>query len=92
MNTKPIPAIIVLLAAGISCVASILQQVNFAIFTKRLFFSVLVFFIIGFIIKIALDKCFPIKEVEEDTEEQETEGIEVEEVKSEEQYNDDNLE
>ncbi len=58
MNTKPIPIIITLAAAFISCVISILQRVEFSIFVTRLLFVVLIFLTMGTIIKIVLDYAF----------------------------------
>lgn len=58
MNTKPIPIIITLSAAFISCVVSIIQHVEFSVFVTRLLIVVLVFIIMGTIIKILLDYSF----------------------------------
>ncbi len=58
MNTKPIPIIITLAAAFISCVVSILQKVEFAVFVRRLFLVVVIFLFMGTIIKIILDYSF----------------------------------
>jgi len=58
MNTKPIPVIITLAAAFISCVVSILQRVEFAVFVRRLFLVVVIFLFMGTIIKIILDYSF----------------------------------
>ena len=58
MKTKPIPIIITLAAAFISCVISIIQRVDFSIFVGRLFVVVLVFLGMGTIIKMVLDYSF----------------------------------
>lgn len=58
MNTKPIPVIITLAAAFISCVISIYQHVEFGIFVKRLTLVVLIFLFMGTVIKILLDYSF----------------------------------
>ncbi|MCR4830664.1 MAG: hypothetical protein K5883_04345 [Pseudobutyrivibrio sp.] len=58
MNTKPVPIIITLTAAFISCVVSIIQHVEFSVFVTRLLVVVLVFIIMGTIIKIILDYSF----------------------------------
>ena len=58
MNTKPIPIIITLIAALISCIMSILQRVEFSVFVYRLFVVVLVFLVMGTIIKMVLDFSF----------------------------------
>ncbi len=58
INTKPVPIIITLAAAFISCVVSIFQRVDFSIFVRRLFIVVLVFMFMGTVIKIILDYSF----------------------------------
>lgn len=73
MNTKPIPIIITLLAAGITCLVSAIQRVPFAIYTKRLFVTVVCFALIGTVIKVILDRSFPV--MEEDQEEDENEPV-----------------
>ena len=40
MNTKPIPIIITLAAAFLSCVESIFQRVDFSVFVTRLLIDV----------------------------------------------------
>ncbi len=62
VNTKLVPAFIALLAASISCVTSILQRVDFSLFTKRLVISTLVFLLLGTIIKMLLDYSFKVME------------------------------
>ncbi|SCZ78436.1 hypothetical protein [Pseudobutyrivibrio xylanivorans] len=58
MNTKPIPIIITLAAAFISCVMSIIQRVEFSVFVTRLLVVVLIFLTLGTIIKMILDYAF----------------------------------
>ena len=58
MNTKPIPIIITLAAAFISCVISIFQRVDFSVFVSRLLVVVLIFMTMGTIIKMILDYAF----------------------------------
>ncbi len=58
MKTKPIPIIITLAAALISCVISIVERVEFSVFVYRLFFVVLIFLAMGTIIKMVLDYSF----------------------------------
>ena len=65
MNTKPIPIIITLAAAFISCVMSIFQRVDFSVFVYRLFMVVLIFLTMGTIIKMIIDYAF--KELEPPT-------------------------
>ena len=52
MKTKQIPIIITLLAAGITCLVSAIQDVSFSVYTKRLFIAVICFALIGTGIKI----------------------------------------
>jgi len=76
MDTKRIPAIIALIAAGVTCVVSIFQQVSFGTFTLRFLCSTIVFLFIGSVIKIVVDCSFKVIEEEnpeaEDSEEGET--------------------
>lgn len=73
MNTKPIPIIITLIAALVSCVASIIQHVSFTIFTTRLLGAVIIFGVIGSIVKVILDKSLNVMEEETDEENEESE-------------------
>lgn len=67
MNTKPVPIVIVLLAAAISSVFSLTQQADFSTFLFRLILSVVVFAIVGMIIKWLLDLVFNNKKQEDET-------------------------
>ena len=58
MNTKPIPVIITLAAALLSCVISIVQHVEFSVFVTRLLIVVLIFITMGTIVKMILDYSF----------------------------------
>ena len=58
MNTKPVPVIITLAAAFISCVISIMQRVEFSVFVSRLLIVVVIFLVMGTIIKMILDYSF----------------------------------
>lgn len=73
MNTKPIPIIITLIAALVSCVASIIQHVSFTIFTTRLLWVVIIFGVMGIIVKVILDKSLNVMEEETDEENEESE-------------------
>lgn len=70
INTKPVPIIITLAAAVISCVISIAQKVEFSEFVKRLAIVVAIFLVMGTIIKMILDYAFktlePITPIDED--------------------------
>ena len=59
MNTKPIPIIITLSAASVSCLISILQGVDFPTFLVRLLLTVLFFYLIGIVAGILLYNAFP---------------------------------
>ncbi len=72
VNTRTLPAIIVLSAALISCAFSLLQGVEFRVFVARLFFSVVIFGIIGLIVRVILDRYFFNRNSKE--EEEETDG------------------
>ena len=58
MNTKPIPIIITLAAAFISCVISIIQRVELSVFVSRLLIVVIIFLFMGTVIKMILDYAF----------------------------------
>ena len=79
MKTKPIPAIVMLSAGFVTCII--------AIYTKSLLLVLIVFYILGGIVKIILDKNFAqMKEEEEetaDTEENPEDSQETEEKTSE---------
>ena len=86
-KTKLIPPFTALLASLISCVVSIVQQVDFALFVKRLAIAAAVFLLIGYIVRIALWYVF--KPEPEESEEEDKEGSD-EDVTIEEPGNEDN--
>lgn len=65
MKTKPIPAIIMLVAGVIACAAGIIGQMELLDFTKMLLIVLVVFYIFGCVAKLIIDRNF--KEMEEDT-------------------------
>ena len=65
MKTKPIPAIIMLVAGVIACAAGIIGRMELLDFTKMLLIVLVVFYIFGCIAKLIIDRNF--KEMEEDT-------------------------
>lgn len=65
MKTKQIPVLITLIAGLITCIVSFLYQINTVSFVKALFLVVIVFFVLGSVVKIVLDKNFPLEENEE---------------------------
>lgn len=59
-NTKPLPIIICLFASGLMCVISILQGVDFGVFVKRFALVALIFYILGVIVRVVIDRTFKI--------------------------------
>lgn len=82
MKTKQIPAVIMLIAGLVTSIAAILSHMETVQFLKILVVVLVVFYILGCIAKVILDKNFR-EEVEEATEEAEEEET-VEEVQEEE--------
>lgn len=72
MNTKPIPILITLTAAFISCLASVIQGVTFAIFTRRFLLTVLCFAIIGIVVRVVVERSFKTMEQDEGQSEEES--------------------
>jgi len=58
MNTKPFPALTALLAGGIVCITSFMQHVDMVVFARRFIITVVIFLIIGLIVKFIIDKNF----------------------------------
>ena len=68
MKTKPIPAIVMLSAGFVTCIIAIYTHMELMAFTKSLLLVLIVFYILGGIVKIILDKNFAqMKEEEEET-------------------------
>ena len=86
MKTKPIPAIVMLSAGFVTCIIAIYTHMELMAFTSLLL-VLIVFYILGGIVKIILDKNFAqMKEEEEetaDTEENSEDSQETEEETSE---------
>ncbi|MBQ8519010.1 MAG: hypothetical protein IJ455_05380 [Agathobacter sp.] len=79
MKTKDIPAIVMLLAGGVYCLLGILYQIPLMDFLVQLLIVLLLFWIIGGIIRMILDKFMgeiedKAKEEEEEAEEKDAEG------------------
>lgn len=72
MKTKSIPAIIMLLAGAIACIAGIASHLDVAGFVKMLLIVLIVFYLLGCIVKIILDSNF--KEEEKETTDGESES------------------
>lgn len=58
MNTKPIPAIIMLTAGFVTCMVGIVEHFSFGTYVKTLFFVLIGFYLLGCIVKLVLDKGF----------------------------------
>ena len=58
MNTKPIPAIIMLAAGFMTCVVGIVQHFSFGTYVKTLLLVLIGFYLLGCIVKLVLDKGF----------------------------------
>ena len=58
MNTKPIPAIIMLTAGFVTCIVGILQHFSFGTYVKTLLLVLIGFYLLGCIVKLVLDKGF----------------------------------
>ncbi len=74
MNTKPIPAVLSLLAGCLVCIISFVQHVDMVVFAQRFIIAAIVFFILGTVAKIVLDRNF--KEEEPPSEDDEDEDEE----------------
>lgn len=75
MNTRQIPAIIMLIAGLITCIVTAFQKVNTITFLTTLFMVLLVFYILGCIVKIVIERTINTdnKKDQEETSEEETE-------------------
>ena len=58
MNTKPIPAIIMLTAGFVTCIVGIVQHFSFGTYVKTLLLVLIGFYPLGCIVKLVLDKGF----------------------------------
>lgn len=72
MKTNAVPAVIMLTAGFIDCILSLYEHVSLYQFTKRLFLVLLIFYILGCVVKIILD--MNIKDESEESEEDEQEN------------------
>lgn len=55
MNTKPIPAIVMLIASIITCIVAIITHIETVTFLKILIWVIIIFYIIGIIVKKIFD-------------------------------------
>ena len=80
MKTKEIPAIVMLLAGGVYCLLGILYQIPLMDFTVQLLIVLLIFWMIGGIVRMVLDHFMgeiedkAKKEENEEAEEKDAEG------------------
>lgn len=70
MKTKPIPAIIMLIAGFVTCVIAIYTHMELKVFTKTLFWVLVIFYFLGIVIKVVLDRNFKEMQDEEVPEEE----------------------
>lgn len=77
IRTRQIPILVTLAGAGLACLISVLQGVDFSIFFKRLVCSVIIFGIIGISVKIWLDIGFKVEKEEEEKKESKQQEDEV---------------
>lgn len=82
MRTNYVPAIIMLLAGLVDCIMSIYYKLDLFSFTKRLLLVLVIFYILGIVIKIVIDKNMNVMEdteaediISEDIEEDMIENI-----------------
>lgn len=58
VNTRPVPIIITLAAAAVSCIISVMQHAELEIYVGRLLITVIVFGAIGITVRVILDRYF----------------------------------
>lgn len=73
MKTKSVPAIIMLLAGFIACIAGMSAHMEVADFMKMLLVVLIVFYLLGCVVKIIIEKNFSEMLDEETTDGEETE-------------------
>ena len=76
MNTKNVPAIIMLLGAAVRCIMALVNGEKFSTeYALSVLIALIVFYIIGLVIKAILDKNFPQVEAVVETSEEESEVV-----------------
>ncbi len=60
MNTKPVPAIVMLISGLVTCIIGICQHFSFGRFVRTEFLVLVIFYILGCIVKLVLDKGFEV--------------------------------
>lgn len=58
MNTKPIPAVLALIAGFVTCVISFVQHVDTVVFARKFVLVCVIFFAIGMVIHILIQMNF----------------------------------
>ena len=74
MKTKHIPALVTLLAGAVAALLMWLWKVDFFTFTRNLLIILVVFYFLGFVIKLILDRNF--KDMDDEAKEGEETGAE----------------
>ena len=90
MKTNGVPAIVMLLAGFTDCIIAIRTHMTLGSFTRQLFLVLLIFYVIGCIVKLILDrnidKMEDVKTVEEELSEKKVDIDETSEEKTAEEY------
>ena len=73
MNTKPIPAVLALIAGFVTCIMSFVQGIDVVVFAKRFVFVCLIFYVIGTVICIVINMNFKEMAKEDEQDESPTE-------------------
>ena len=73
MKTNSVPAVIMLTAGLIDCIVSIYQRLSLFDFTKQLLIVLVIFYLLGCVVKLILDINFPQMDDEPETEEEDAE-------------------
>lgn len=71
MKTKLVPALLTLTAGFVACIAGILARMETINFLKMVLIVLILFYILGCVVKLILDRNFMEMQVEETTEEKE---------------------
>ena len=74
MKTKGIPAVVMLLAGFVTCIIGIVQHMETDVFIKTLLAVLIIFYVLGCIVKLVLDNNFKEMDEPEEEESENTEG------------------
>lgn len=75
MKTKSIPAILMLLAGAMACVLGFIYHYETTQFFTMVLTVLIIFYVLGYIVKIIIDKNFPVEKVEKNDTAEETEEM-----------------